>query len=288
MNKEKIYVARNSEPGSSPSQYLGAEVSIGLLSVDDIERLKSILDKDELFEEFGGSHGESYIGSDFLTDLMDYNELYHKNGLIFYEDIFEETYDSNEYSSDNWSIGSEEMYNPFNSKYKETKDPDLAWEKNKDYIAPKTISIPQDKCVVVSVRTMDLYFKASGDFPDDGKLVFDETGISKYKVQMAVDSFNNLLYNAGFGGFQLLHSAFVNGQKLERDEDAETEAGNIYYSSHLIYKDGMLVAWLATNNEDHTFPFDYVEGDINCISPNTREYDNDTYKSAIKSLIEIL
>ena len=32
MEKEKIIVARNSYPAGSPSEYLGAEVSIGLFS----------------------------------------------------------------------------------------------------------------------------------------------------------------------------------------------------------------------------------------------------------------
>ena len=38
MKKEKIIVARNCEPEGSPSEYLGAEVSIGLDYVQVIDQ----------------------------------------------------------------------------------------------------------------------------------------------------------------------------------------------------------------------------------------------------------
>ena len=86
MEKEKIIVARNCEPEGSPSEYLGAEVSIGLLTAEKITELKLMLQNDKLFEEMAGKWDETYIGSTYLTDLMDVNEIYHKNGLIYYED----------------------------------------------------------------------------------------------------------------------------------------------------------------------------------------------------------
>jgi len=51
MEKEKIIVARNCEPEGSPSEYLGAEVSMGLLTVEKITELKSMLQNDKLFED---------------------------------------------------------------------------------------------------------------------------------------------------------------------------------------------------------------------------------------------
>ena len=51
--KEKIFIARNSEPEGSPSEYLGAEVSIGKLSSEMIDELK-LLENDNLFEEMAG------------------------------------------------------------------------------------------------------------------------------------------------------------------------------------------------------------------------------------------
>ena len=97
-----------------------------------------------------------------------------------------------------------------------------------------------------------------------------------------------LLSSLSFCGFYLLHSAYVNGEELIRDEDAESEAGNIYYSSHLILKDGKVIAWLATNNNSHTFPFDYNDTEIPCISPNFKESDIEAYEAAVKSLIDML
>ena len=93
MEKEKIIVARNSYPEGSPSEYLGAEVSIGLFSQSKMSELKSLLESNKLFEKMSGMWGETYIGSTYLTDLMDVNEVYHKTGLILYEDI-EEMHDN--------------------------------------------------------------------------------------------------------------------------------------------------------------------------------------------------
>ena len=52
MGKEKIIVARNCEPEGSPSEYLGAEVSIGLLTVEKITELKLLLQNEKF--QFNG------------------------------------------------------------------------------------------------------------------------------------------------------------------------------------------------------------------------------------------
>ena len=80
----------------------------------------------------------------------------------------------------------------------------------------------------------------------------------------------------------------MNGEELIRDEDAEGEADNIYYSSHLILKKGKVIAWLASNNNSHTFPFDYNDTEIPCISPHLKESDPEAYQAAVKSLIDML
>ena len=74
------------------------------------------------------------------------------------------------------------------------------------------------------------------------------------------------MYKSGFGRFYLLHSVYENSNELVRDEDTEEEASNIYYSLHLLFKDGHLIDWLASNNYSHHFPFDYLESEIPCIS----------------------
>lgn len=93
MEKEKIIVARNSYPAGSPSEYLGAEVSIGLFSQAKISELKALLRNNKLFEEMTGMWDKSYTGSTYLTDLMDVSEVYHKTGLIYYEEL-SETHDN--------------------------------------------------------------------------------------------------------------------------------------------------------------------------------------------------
>ena len=142
--------------------------------------------------------------------------------------------------------------------------------------------------MVISIRTMDLYFKAKGEFSEEHKIIFDNTEVAKFKVQTGIDNFHSMMTSSNFCGFNLLHSAYVNGEELIRDEDAEGEADNIYYSSHLILKDGKVIAWLASNNNSHTFPFDYTDTEIPCISPHLKESDTEAYQAAVKSLIKII
>ena len=222
MEKEKITVARNCEPEGSPSEYLGAEVSIGLLTVEKITELKSMLQNDKLFEEMAGKWDETYIGSTYLTDLMDVNESYHKNGLIYFEDLSDNGRDIYSYSTDNWAFVPAENEN---------------WEPNPDFKAPTKIELASDGLVVISIRTMDLYFKAKGEFSEEHKIIFDNTEVAKFKVQTGIDNFHSIMAASDFCGFNLLHTAYVNGEVLIRDEDAEHESDNIYYSSHLIFKD---------------------------------------------------
>jgi len=277
MGKEKIIVARNSKPVGSPSEYLGAEVSIGLLTIEKIRELKSMLQNDKLFEEMGGMWGESYIGSNFLIDLMDANDIYHRNGLIYYEDVYDpdEVHDIYSYSTDNWAFVPPENEN---------------FDPNPDFKAPAKIELTSDELVVISIRTMDLYFKAYGEFSTKNKKIIDDTGVAKFEVQTGIDNFHYLMDDgtSEFCGFYLLHSAYVNGEELIREEDAEGEEGNIYYSSHLIFKAGKVIAWLSSNNNSHHFPFDYVNTEIPCISPNLKDSDLDTYEVAVRSLLDKL
>ena len=143
MEKEKIIVARNCEPEGSPSEYLGSEVSIGLLTAEKITELKSMLQNDKLFEEMVGKWDETYIGSTYLTDLMDVNEVYHKNGLIYYEDLSDNGGDIYSYSTDNWAFIPPENEN---------------WEPNPDFKSPQKVEIEEEGLMVISIRTMDLYF----------------------------------------------------------------------------------------------------------------------------------
>jgi len=274
---EEIIVAYNSRPEGSPTEYLGAEISIGYLPVEKINQLKSQLESNTLFEEMQGFWGDNFEGSSLLQDFMDIHDIYHKNGLIYYEDICECT-DTNEYSTANWYRISDEYFDTNTD----------SWVKDPHYCDPAMMQIPEDGIIVLSLRTMDLYFKAKGVLPSTLKNDRNIEGSSAFKAGLGIDSFHGLFADFDFSGFNLLHSASVGGIELVRDEDSEAEAGNIYYSTHFIFKSGVLIGWLATNNEEHGFPFNYTETDLPCISPNLHISDPDYYKIGVQNLMGLL
>ena len=85
-----------------------------------------------------------------------------------------------------------------------------------------------------------------------------------------------------------IHNAFKNMIK----ESKEERSGEIFYSTHLLLKDGIIVAWLATNNNPHFFPFGGAGEEwfssLPCISPYLKQNDPEAYEAAVKSLINIL
>ena len=274
---EEIIVAYNSRPEGSPTEYLGAEISIGYLPVEKINQLKSQLESNTLFEEMQGFWGDKFEGSSLLQDFMDIHDIYHKNGLIYYEDVCECT-DTNEYSTANWYRISDEYFDTNTD----------SWVKDHHYCDPAMMQIPEDGIIVLSLRTMDLYFKAYGVLPSTLKNDRNIEGSTAFKVGLGIDSFHSLFADFDFSGFNLLHSASVGGIELVRDEDSEAEAGNIYYSTHFIFKSGVLIGWLATNNEEHGFPFNYTETDLPCISPYLHISDPDNYKIGVQNLMGAL
>jgi hypothetical protein len=267
MEKEKIIVARNSEPENSPSQYLGVEVSIGSLTNNELIKLKDQHKSNTFFKKREGMWGDSYIGSSWLTELMERNEFYNKTGLIFYEDLDEANDEEilGPTSTDNWVFACDWW--------------DWTQEKN---LLPTDVNIPQDGIVVVNIRTQDFYFKAKGELSIDNKKSNADEGIeNKFIVQAGIDK----IFIEGFCYFNILHSVFVNGEELNNEDSYED---SIYYSSHLIFKDGNIIAWLGSNNNSHTFPLDYITSNLPCISPYLKENNPETYDAAVKSLLEKL
>ena len=159
---------------------------MGLLTVEKITELKSMLQNDKLFEEMAGNWDETYIGSTYLTDLMDVNGIYHKNGLIYYEDLSDNGGDIYSYSTDNWAFIPPENEN---------------WEPNPDFKSPQKVEIEEEGLMVISIRTMDLYFKAKGEFSEDHKIIFDATDPPKFKVQTGIDNFHSIMTSSDFCGF---------------------------------------------------------------------------------------
>ena len=278
---ERIVIARNYDGSSEGGiQHQGVEVSIGHLSSDKSEHLKSLLQNDNLFEERTFS-SNTHQGSDFLTELMDVNENYHKQGMITYEEELEE--DIEDLSTDNWCFADYfELVNEKAIKVVFEGQEDLGWT------GGTILKIPKKGITVVSIRSESLYFYAEGALPVDRKKIIPNiSDIPKFEVQPGIDT---IWPGSGFCDFNILHSVFVDGEDLGRNFQKEEGEGKLYYSTHLLFKDGIVVAWLATNNNPHFFPFgdEYTETSLPCISPYLKENDPEAYEAAVKSLIDFL
>ena len=302
MGKEKIIVARNYDSSNTGGiQNHGVEVSIGSLTVEKSEILKSLLKNDDLFEEmkFGFN---TFQGSSFLTELMDVNEHYHKQGMITYES---ELYDdSEELSTDNWNFG--DGCNKKASSWVVFDEEDRGLKKEvrkfdaatgefvttwKDSTPTRsTLKIPKEGLSVVSVRSESLCFYAEGDFPTDKKSINEDYSDElRFYVQPGIDT---IWLGSDFGDFDILHSVYLDGEELGRNFEKEERSGDIFYSTHLLLQDGIIVAWLATNNNPHFFPFgDAGEewfSSLPCISPYLKQNDPEAYEAAVKNLLDKL
>jgi len=295
MKNEKIIVARNYDGSSETVECQGVEVSIGCFTSDKSGHLKSLLQNDNLFEE-RTYNGNTHKGSDFLTDLMDVNENYHKNGMITYESEIDN--DIEDFSTDNWCFGD---YDDRNDKATKVV---FDWEDDSTSVNP-ILKIPKEGFTIVSVRSESLYFYAEGALPDDRKKIIPNiSDIPKFKVQPGIDT---IWLGSGFGDFNILHSVFVDDEELGRNFEKEEGGGKLYYSTHLLLKDGIVAAWLATNNNPHFFPFgDYdselsewmkehfpelekkKEARLRCISPYLKKNDPEAYEAAVTRLLQIL
>ena len=275
MNKEKIVFALNSAPLPSPSRWLGAEVAIGMLTKSHINRLRSDLNKEQLFTKTTNFWGEDIFKSDHLRDLMDVSDKYHQNGLLFFEDIDVECEDREEYSTDNWVMTNYE-------------DP--------SYRSPNVVKFDgAGDVIVVSIWLQDLYFQATGYVEADQKVELDEflrfhprggcSEGSRFHVSTRVDDFFYLMEGLGFGGFSLLTSAFVGDTELERGDTDEYMVGAMYDTSHLLIRDGEVIGWLASNNGEFMFPFADLDNDVTCICPKLMQEDSAMFDRAVQDLV---
>tara|TARA_X000000950_G_scaffold116850_2_gene146575 strand:+ start:11016 stop:11867 length:852 start_codon:yes stop_codon:yes gene_type:complete len=282
---EKIIVARNYDSSRDGGiQHHGIEVSIGRLTVDKSEILKSLLQNENLFEERKFNFN-TFQGSDFLSELMNVNENYHKQGMITYEgELFRfsnsDWGDAEKFSTNNWLFGNYEARNDKAAMVVFNWKEDEQWEEG------NILKIPREGLSVVSVRSENLYFYAEGSAsPKKKKIIQDISDVPVFDIQPGIDT---IWFGSDFGGFNILHSVFVDGEELSRNSEKEEYGGEIYSSTHLLLKDGIVVAWLATNNNPHFFPFDYIDSNLACISPHLKENNPKTYKVAVKSLLEKL
>jgi|TARA_B110000971_G_scaffold158332_1_gene161712 hypothetical protein len=298
MEKEKVVVAMSNEPGDlSVCQNLGAEISIGRIPLEKQTELKQALQSGSFFTE-RTYKGKTYMGSDFLNDLMDINDIYHKNGILFYEEEMMDTKDPESLSTDNWaSKGSEGEW---------LKDGEMSLDTYSYYGTPgistlNKVEIPKEGVVVLNLRLEDGYFVANGEFNIDDKIDFWDNSLKakrkKFPVGLHFDFVDWNEYKVSNNGFwfELLHSASINGELLTRDEVQEEMAGgsNIYYTSHFIFKDGEFIGWLTSNNREKSFPFHEEDGLPQSISPNLTksEFDSSDWAwdvSPVKNLLDKL
>ena len=303
MKNEKITVASNYDGSSEGGiEHQGVEVSIGCFTSDKSEHLKLLLQNDNLFEERTGPRGNAFIGSSFLNDLMDVNENYHKNGLITYEN--EINNDIENLSTDNWCFSGDYNKKASSMVVFDGEDRGLKQEVQKyddatgEWITTmedststrSTLKIPKEGFIKMSVRSESLYFYAEGGFPIDKKSINEDYSDDlRFFVQPGIDT---IWFGSDFGDFNILHSVYFDGEELGRNFEKEERSGEIYYSTHLLLKDGIVVAWLATNNNSHFFPFgDAGEewfSSLPCISPYLKENNPEAYEAAVKSLLEKL
>jgi len=294
-NKEKIVFALHSEPLPSPSRWLGAEVAIGKLTKSHINRLRSDLEKEQLFTKTKNLFSErTFFKSDYLSDLMDVSDKYHRNGLLFVEDLEDDCQDRNEYSTENWVLTPPNDEDP-NYRRPNVIKLDDGSTGNALLLANADFSGPASDVVVVSIRLMDLYFQATGVVEAQqkvelgGEIGFHPSGDcsegSRFHVSTGVDDFFYLMESLGFGGFSLLTSAFVGDTELERRDGDEDMEGAIYDSNHLLIRDGEIIGWLASNNGEFKFPFADLDNDVTCICPNLKQEDSAMFDWAVKDLV---
>ncbi len=292
---ENIIVALHSQPPSSPSEYLGAEVTMGTLTEENISDLIQLITNDNLFENLSTDEEDPHLWSQFLCDWLGIDNLYHRSGLIYYDNLKDEASDKYSHSTDNWVFGVDD-YN-LSSYYDWGLCVIL-----KSPIWNSVLKIYSKGIVKLSFEIKDLYFFAEGDFTEDHKGICYVSNLSEndtkskftyteqfgFNIRKGIDSFHPLMNNLGFCGFNLLHSVYVHGRELTRVREFE-ENNQIHGDAHLLFKNGKLIAWLSNNNHfEHIFPFCNSVVDIPCISPYLKLNHPEEYEAAVINLIDKL
>lgn len=326
-SKEEIIVARNNEVYNSCSKYIGAEVAIGTLDDDFFaSELESLaLNEDLLWQRHptGGVNADGsldyVLSSKFLDNAFrQFNNLYHKEGLLFLEDI------------DYYEIDG--RYGKDIDRYSESTD-NWIFDQNHDY---SSIKIPQKGNVILSIRMQDFHFKARGYFakslkkiPEENEFYnpeieeYEEISNEKFILKPCIDNFVNCFqlgpscsplinrnkYHIPWKDnkslvqpFSILYDVKLNdGEKDVTLEKERADEPLWYYSVHIVYNNGKIIGWLSTNNhpfnEDSSFPF-YADVErqchpdlLYCISPCPKEnikassWENDDEYRKMQSFI---
>jgi len=177
---EEVIIGRSCEPHNSPSKYLGLEMSIGTLKdnsfADELEKLalkeNRLWKKQKIFSGFrideGCEEDETYVSS-FLEKAFKYNDIYHKDGLLFYESITTDeieinlntSVDRDNYSTDNFIFSTDIDYGDVLIDGKELSEKEVNdyFDYNQIY---NNITIPKKGNYIVNIKFQDVYFRACG------------------------------------------------------------------------------------------------------------------------------
>ena len=302
-SKEKIIVARNNEVSGGLSKYIGVEVAIGTLDddffADELEALA--LDEDLLWQRKATGGVNSDGSSDYVltsqffdSTFRKFNNLYHKEGLLFNEDMDSFEIDGRHGSDiDRYSESTENwIFDPYGY----------------DEFSPE---IPKKGNAILSIRMQDFHFNAQGNFDKALKKMpnnidtpqnpitgeYEELTSEKFILRPCVDTFASILNlneNYLVHPFSILNDIKLIDGEIYSAEEKEIKLPQTknddplwYYSVHIIYKNGKIIGLLSTYNhpftEESSFPFCIVKHlDVRpdllfCISPCPK--DNIKYSS---------
>ena len=273
---EEVIIGRSCEPHNSPSKYLGLEMSIGTLKdnsfADELEKLalkeNRLWEKQKIFSGFrideGCEEDETYVSS-FLEKAFKYNDIYHKDGLLFYESITTDeieinlntSVDRDNYSTDNFIFSTDIDYGDvlIDGKELSEKEYNDYFDYNQIY---NNITIPKKGNYIVNIKFQDVYFRACGmlekskkrfnklhsEYPEKTTPKYEENKflITPYSDFFVIESKEeNFLLP-----FSILHTVRSGDEELLRQKDREQNLE--YYSIHIILQDSKIIGGLTNKN----------------------------------------
>jgi len=273
---EEVIIGRSCEPHNSPSKYLGLEVSIGTLKdnsfADELEKLalkeNRLWEKQKIFSGFrideGCEEDETYVSS-FLEKAFKYNDIYHKDGLLFYESITTDeieinlntSVDRDNYSTDNFIFSTDIDYGDvlIDGKELSEKEYNDYFDYNQVY---NNINIPKKGNYIINIKFQDVYFRACGmlekskkrfnklhsEYPEKTTPKYEENKflITPYSDFFVIESKEeNFLLP-----FSILHTVRSGDEELLRQKDREQNLE--YYSIHIILQDSKIIGGLTNKN----------------------------------------
>jgi hypothetical protein len=227
---------------SKISKYHGLEMAVGQLSSRDLEAIYAFIEDEEYFD------------SSYFHNFYDFNNLYHKHGILV--------------DSDNRDF----------SKFRDS----ISYSQNSiiDKINFTTVKIPPKGYFLCSVRSEDVYFVARG------------TAVSSnFIVPITCEVLEIDLIKPTFG---LLFEVSVYNEIIDRDASGIEEAtGYVYYLQQILIIDGIPRLMMCENSECYPFKptskviklnksYSTKEDVLKCFNPLNLSINNTLDKIIIK------